>query len=637
MKYIKLIILILIVSLLFILIAINYTNINFSKEYISQLVHEKTGRQLNINGSLKLKLFPQPGVIVDDIQFENAVWSDHDYMLEAKLMDIQLSLKALFYGQIEISRIKLDGIIVNIESNDLNKSNWNIITSETKNNLQAEGRPEISSKKLPLDLKAEIILTNIKINYKNKDSVNSILIKNLLIKNKKNTQIKLVAVYNGLDIYLNIQSISLNNILSLEKIPVEASGKIGNIDLDINLEIATNKNTAKEVDFDIKFNDLSTLEVLTQRKLAKIKDVSIKAKLVVNDNSIILKIDKGMVEGSQYEGEVKYSTLGDRPKINARLNITSLNLDRIEEISKGDPVIKKTQKEVIELFSYRQLPFEYLYKYDADIEVNIKGIDHKILELEEFKIKAQIENGLLNIERLYIKNNRDEKLNAKVRINAQLSSPKIYLNAITENIQLEENDTLKKYLSGAKTNVKINLHSKGMSVHEIMEDLNGQIIVKVGEGKINDRLLKFIGSNILTDLVKAINPVADKSPITNLECAVVRFDIKEGVLVSDKGIVMQTDKIQIISSGIIDLHTETLEFGIRPQAREGVELNLNSLASMVKLSGKITDPSITMSLKDTAVVYSYFATGGATFLVKSLYDTATRDSSPCETAVLGNH
>lgn len=220
-----------------------------------------------------------------------------------------------------------------------------------------------------------------------------------------------------------------------------------------------------------------------------------------------------------------------------------------------------------------------------------------------------------------------------MRLNVQDELAKLNLIIVSDNIQPDKNSVLKEYITGANTNFKIDINSKGNSIKSLMNNLNGQAYVKVGKGTIDDSLLKFIGSNILMDIINAINPLSDASTTSTLECAAVKFDIKEGVATANKGIAVQTDQIQVISSGVINFNTETLEFGIKPQAREGVELNLNSLASMVELSGPIIEPAINMSLTDTAVVYSYFATGAATFLAKSLFDTATRDANPCETAL----
>jgi len=631
-KYIKYSLLSIFTIIILIAVIINFTNINFTKVYISEAVNKILGRQLNLNGDLVLKLYPTPNLVVYDIQFQNAIWSESDYMLEADHISIKLSPQALFSGNIEITELIFDGFKINLERNDVKKFNWEL---DALINNESEKTQESKSKaKLPFDSKAKIILKNITVNYKVLKSEYEIIIKELSIDQDKETNIEIDALYRDIPINVNLSTALLNNILELDNIPLEVEGELGNIELQLKTAIPVKEIQEKQpgLIFDIKLNDLSTIKKFVALEAPEPGKIALKGELLKDNENITLLLDQVSVGKTQIDGKIQYINSGKIPDIVSQLNIRNLNLDFFEKFSKKEESVKNKKTK---LFSMETLPFEYLKKYNADVDINIKGITHKVLELEELILQAKLKSGVLDVSKLYVINKRNEELNARIRINSKVAPPEVNLLLVTENIQLDKNDALKKYLSGANTNFKINIDSRGKSVQELMNHLNGQFIVKVGKGKLDDGLLKFISSNILTDLVNAINPIADKSDTTNLECAAVRFDIKDGVLTADKGIVMQTDKIQIISSGIINLKNETLEFGVRPQAREGVELNLNSLASMVKLSGKINDPDITMSIKDTAVVYSYFATGGVTFLAKSLYDTATRDKSPCETAILG--
>ncbi len=620
------------IIILIIPVIINYTNINFAKNTITQMVSEVMGRRLKLNGDLKIQLYPNTGLSAENIQFENAQWSEQDYLLEAKSINIKISAKALFTGKIDIIRIILDGFIINLEKNDFDKANWefrNLVKQKSKSNKSNE------LVVLPFYRGSKLSITNASINYKDKNIEKNIYIKELHVEQSENTEIRLLARHKDVPVKIYLKIPAVNNLLNLSSIPIVANGNIGNIDFSVETDLPVSRYDNLDILFDVKYPDLTTIKKLFPVDNYEIGKVLLNARIIKQKQNYIVKISTATIDKTLISGYFEYRIQPERPKVIARLKIKLLNLTKLKKLISSNSKTEINKAESEELFPSKTLPFKNLFKYDADIDIDIEGIEDDLLELVKFTMNAKLEDGLLNVNKLTVVNNRDEEITAKIRINSQTTQPEMNVIFVTENIQLDENDTLKQYLSGANTNIKINLDSKGESVQKIMDHLNGQIIVKIGKAELDDDLLKFVSSNILTDLVKAINPIADKSPKTNLECAVIRFDIKEGVLTADRGVVMQTDKIQIISSGIVDLHSQTLEFGIRPQAREGVELNLNSLASMVKLSGKIIDPSITMSVKDTAIVYSYFASGGATFLVKSLYDTATRDASPCETAIMG--
>src|SRR5215470_6297830 len=63
---------------------------NQAKKYISAGVSKATGRQLSINGDLKLDLGWISRLSASQIQFENAQWSKHPQMVEVGLFDVQM-------------------------------------------------------------------------------------------------------------------------------------------------------------------------------------------------------------------------------------------------------------------------------------------------------------------------------------------------------------------------------------------------------------------------------------------------------------------------------------------------------------------------------------------------------------------
>ena len=67
---------------------------NRAKQYISAAVNTATGRQLSINGDLKIDLGWISRVSASQIQFENAQWSKHPQMVEVGLFDVQIDLWA---------------------------------------------------------------------------------------------------------------------------------------------------------------------------------------------------------------------------------------------------------------------------------------------------------------------------------------------------------------------------------------------------------------------------------------------------------------------------------------------------------------------------------------------------------------
>ncbi|OFX13753.1 MAG: hypothetical protein A2516_10420 [Alphaproteobacteria bacterium RIFOXYD12_FULL_60_8] len=186
---------------------------------------------------------------------------------------------------------------------------------------------------------------------------------------------------------------------------------------------------------------------------------------------------------------------------------------------------------------------------------------------------------------------------------------------------------------GAPTDVTVKLTGSGKSIAGIMATSNGRILSTVGEGKINNKAIKSLTGDVLSQL----NPFADQREFTMLQCAVVNFPVRNGLIETENGIGVETDVVTIQGGGTINLATEALDVHIGPQARQGIGLSAGSLTSAVKLGGTLAEPTPTIDAMGAAKtglkVGRALATGGLSLLADALVDKATADTTPCATAL----
>ena len=64
----------------------------------------------------------------------------------------------------------------------------------------------------------------------------------------------------------------------------------------------------------------------------------------------------------------------------------------------------------------------------------------------------------------------------------------------------------------------------------------------------------------------------------------------QGVARIDKTVALETEKMNVTSSGKIDLRDETLELAVRPRAEKGVDVGAGGLAEMVYIGGSLAEP-----------------------------------------------
>jgi uncharacterized protein involved in outer membrane biogenesis len=76
--------------------------------------------------------------------------------------------------------------------------------------------------------------------------------------------------------------------------------------------------------------------------------------------------------------------------------------------------------------------------------------------------------------------------------------------------------------------------------------------------------------NVLFELLSMLNPFAKDEPYTTLKCAVVRYDIKNGMAKAEKGIAIETDKLLILGAGNINLKNQQLALLVESTPKDDV-------------------------------------------------------------------
>jgi len=170
-----------------------------------------------------------------------------------------------------------------------------------------------------------------------------------------------------------------------------------------------------------------------------------------------------------------------------------------------------------------------------------------------------------------------------------------------------------------------------------MAGLDGKAIVKVGESQISDGTLDLLGADFFAELVGMLNPFSKQKKGTELACAVVNFNISDGIATAKKGIAVQTAKLNIVGDGTVNLKNEKIKIGIKPEARTGIGVNISQLAGLVEVGGTLANPAAEV---DEAAVLAAgvsgaaaVATGGVSVVAQGLANRGTADANPCKTAL----
>jgi len=123
--------------------------------------------------------------------------------------------------------------------------------------------------------------------------------------------------------------------------------------------------------------------------------------------------------------------------------------------------------------------------------------------------------------------------------------------------------------------------------------------------------------------------------------------IKDGGAVCK--LLLDTEQTSIFGGGKIDLKTEKLNFGIKPNPKKGyghskvgkVDVNLSNLSKTMKLSGTLAKPSLAVNKTGTTILAGKFVGGflfGGPFGIAAVaasefIDFSRGDKNPCLVAI----
>src|SRR5258707_8284753 len=99
-------------------------NVEAYKPALIQAVKEATGRELVIEGPMKLSMFPVPRVSARQVHFANATGAEGAQMLDVRWVGASPSWLALLKGQVEVDRLTLYQPTIVLETDAAGVPNW---------------------------------------------------------------------------------------------------------------------------------------------------------------------------------------------------------------------------------------------------------------------------------------------------------------------------------------------------------------------------------------------------------------------------------------------------------------------------------------------------------------------------------
>ena len=572
---------------------------------LQKRVKEATGRDLAIAG-IDLKLSLVPTIVLADVSVGNAPWAKAPHLATAKRVEAQMALLPLLQRRVEIVRIAVTEPVIALEADGKGRQNWAFgRTPEVR--APAAGPPADAASWMPQAFGVdEFTVDKGVLTYRDGAAARTttVTIDSLAV-HARDLRSAIDTRFRGRfdDIVLAVEgTIGPLDAAQLQRgpYPLQLAGEIGGRKASLRTRLGVADGTYRLDDLDLAYG------------------------------------------GNHVKGEVAVLPGGARPRLTFRLAAAALAVaDLPLPPAVNAPAAGASSaggRPPAHVFADDPVGFAFLRAVDADGDL---AIDRLTLpngrHLDKVHARLALRDARLEVPTLQAAMFGGSALIALRIDGTREQQPAIKLKLDAKGLDLAallEAAGNPREVRGGKTDVTLDLAMHGVSPRQWVSGVTGHATAIVGPATlVNTKAGPETAFNRLADLV---NPFRGIDATTELQCAVIRLPLVDGVARVERSIAMETKKVGVSASGTLDFRSETLDLSVKPRVKEGVTVKLLELASLVRLTGSFAAPTVGVdaraSAQTAARLGAAYASGGLSVLGESLFSGVVEKGAECDVA-----
>lgn len=620
---------------------------NRLKPQIANAFKEATGRDLSLRGDLTLKIGLSPTLVVNSAAVQNAAWGSRPEMAEIKRFEVRLALFPLLFRRIDVKRIVLASPDILIETNPVGKSNLDFLT---KMSAESSKKEKAAPGKVRLTVN-EMRIEDARLTYKNGKTGKTYAVTLARFEASAGSADSPLRVwvngsYNGNAIEAEGKLIPLAGLTNATTPwPFDLNVQVAGASINLN---GTIKDVADfqglEVKVALRSKDIGRLGALGAplpiegpfSLSCRLADTGPEAYEVTN-----LQL---AAAGSDLAGSVALDLSKSRPVMRADLQSRRIDL-RPPAGKTKEKTRHETKSAEAKIFPTSPLPLGPLQLADVNMHFKAGEVLTPQVALHELDLTLALKGGNLSVNPLaaVVGGGRvDGRFSLEPRGKGAHIATAITFRQIDVGAMLRE--LKKSEIIDGRLDGRIDVNGTGGSVAGIVSGLGGITYATMGEGKINNKYLGVLGSDIASNILRMVNPFKKESPFTHVSCMVCGFKIGNGKA-ETTALVVNSDDMSVVGNGTIDLRTEGLDFSLDPVPKGGIgtgitgklNLSLGELTRPFKLAGTLSQPSLALDFKQAALAAGKAVGGlmlfGPVGLGGALLGSGSDDKQLCPLAI----
>lgn len=185
-------------------------------------------------------------------------------------------------------------------------------------------------------------------------------------------------------------------------------------------------------------------------------------------------------------------------------------------------------------------------------------------------------------------------------------------------------------LSGGNLNMHVQGRTQGKAFDEWLKRFKGHLFVHIKDMDVHEQKIDSRLVDVFALLSKSLSASHQD---TTFECLAVRFQINDGVLLTQENFAVETPEIYALGTGTIDIpdHLMKLSFEVYPRSKS--PLNVGAYNNAITIAGPLSQPKVSASghglvTKGGSIALG-IATGGLSTLAEKFIDIIKVKGSPC--------
>jgi hypothetical protein len=408
------------------------------------------------------------------------------------------------------------------------------------------------------------------------------------------------------------------------------NGSIGEYFLDVDGMLSTSpKSNRSDLQFSGSGPDLHEI-----RKIFQYEDLSAKPfnlSGAVNGNATGFALERFMAKIGDNEIVGGFTAdLSGKPEVTGSLTSSFLDLRR--QLAREEYDAKEPGSGTGELlFSDQPFDVEWLDSTNLDMSVST---DHLILgfgDVRDFRIGIKLRDRALAIDPMSFRET-EGNVSASLHMTPVNGTYGLDLSVNVDNMHfglLGGRGQDRRALPSSRG--QLTLNGSGRSLHEIMASSNGRLALTQGRGRLRDMTISPLFGDLISQVIRTLNPAQKPEEFTNLDCGVYTIDVVDG-LATFENFAMQTKRIAFVARGNINFKNEEINLTMNASPREGLGISIGNMAnSFLKFGGTLMDPKLELDpTASVATTGAAAATGGLSLLAKGLWDRLKAQGDICK-------